>query len=283
MSEKRASLEIIAPTVEEAVAKGLDDLGLPEDAVEVEVLDAGSKGLFGLGSRQARVRLTIKSSPAAELTPIASARVAEAVSMPAEPDKAEPAQPEPARIEPVRAEPAPVHRTVTEAEDIEPEPLDDNVLTVARDTVNDLLDKMKVRARVTAHYGEADDAHSKAPVLVDVRGDDLSILIGPRAETLNALQYISSLIVGKELGHSIPLVIDVEGYRARREQQIRSLARRMADQAIKSGRRQVLEPMPANERRLIHIELRSNPQVTTESVGEEPRRKVTIVPKKEAD
>ncbi|HEX9028802.1 MAG TPA: R3H domain-containing nucleic acid-binding protein, partial [Anaerolineales bacterium] len=170
-----------------------------------------------------------------------------------------------------------------EAEKVEPELSDDTILTVARDTVFDLLEKMKVRARVTAHYGEADDARSKAPVLVDVRGDDLSILIGPRAETLNALQYISSLIVGKELGHSIPLVIDVEGYRARREQQIRLLARRMADQAIKSGRRQVLEPMPANERRLIHIELRSNPQVTTESVGEEPRRKVTIVPKKEID
>jgi spoIIIJ-associated protein len=74
-------------------------------------------------------------------------------------------------------------------------------------------------------------------------------------------------------------MVDVEGFRMRREQQIRQLARRMADQAVKTGRRQVLEPMPANERRLVHIELRSNPAVTTESVGEEPRRKVTIVPK----
>jgi spoIIIJ-associated protein len=112
-----------------------------------------------------------------------------------------------------------------------------------------------------------------------VHGDDLSILIGPKAETLNALQYITHLIVGKELGRSVPLVVDVEGYRERRALQIRRLARRMAEQAVKSGRRQALEPMPANERRLVHIELRENPDVTTESVGEDPRRKVTIIPK----
>jgi spoIIIJ-associated protein len=116
------------------------------------------------------------------------------------------------------------------------------------------------------------------PVSVDVNGDDLSILIGRRAETLNALQYITSLIVSKEIGRYVPIIVDVEGYRVRREGQLRQLARRMADQAIKTGRRQILEPMPANERRIIHIELRENPKVSTESVGEEPRRKVTIIP-----
>ncbi|HEX9029753.1 MAG TPA: Jag N-terminal domain-containing protein, partial [Anaerolineales bacterium] len=110
MSEKRASLEIIAPTVEEAVAKGLEDLRLPENAVEVEVLDAGSRGLFGLGSRQARVRLTIKSSStekAAQVTP--PAPVVEAAALPVEPAKVEPVQPEPAR-----AESAPVYQAVKE-------------------------------------------------------------------------------------------------------------------------------------------------------------------------
>jgi spoIIIJ-associated protein len=85
--------------------------------------------------------------------------------------------------------------------------------------------------------------------------------------------------VSKELGRPLSLVIDVEGYRARREGQIRQLARRMAEQAVKTGRRQVLEPMPANERRIIHLELRENENVMTESIGEEPRRKVTILPK----
>jgi spoIIIJ-associated protein len=113
---------------------------------------------------------------------------------------------------------------------------------------------------------------------VDVEGDDLSILIGKRSETLNALQYITRLIVGKELERSVLIIIDVEGYRSRRERQLRQLAQRMAEQAIKTGRRQILEPMPPNERRIIHIELRGNKQVETESRGEEPHRKVTINP-----
>jgi len=115
---------------------------------------------------------------------------------------------------------------------------------------------------------------------VDIQGDDLSILIGKRSETLSALQYISSLIVGKELGRWTPMIIDVQGYRSRRERALRQLARRMADQAVATGRRQVLEPMPASERRVVHLELRNHPHVYTESMGEEPNRKVTIVLKK---
>jgi spoIIIJ-associated protein len=139
---------------------------------------------------------------------------------------------------------------------------------------------MKVHARVTAHYVEPADPKEQRSIMVEVFGDDLSILIGRRSETLNALQYISSLIVGKELERWVPLSIDVEGYRSRRERQLRQLAHRMADQAIATGRRQSLEPMPASERRVIHLELRSHPQVFTESVGEEPNRKVTILLKK---
>jgi spoIIIJ-associated protein len=268
MSENRASLEIIAPTIEEAIAKGLEDLGLPQDAVEIEVLDPGSRGLFGLGSRQARIRLMIKSAhPAPKATE------------PAVLEDAPQQSDQPVAEGEVELE-APVAKVKPKSE-AQKQVEDDFTLQVARDTVIDLLEKMKINhAEVTAQFGEADDARSRTPVLVDVNGNDLSILIGPRAETLNALQYIAGLIVGKELGHAIPMVVDVEGYRKRREQQIRQLARRVADQAVKTGRRQVLEPMPANERRLVHIELRDNPNVTTQSVGEEPRRKVTIIPEK---
>lgn len=283
MSEKRASLEVIAPTVEDAISKGLDDLGLPEDAVEVEVLDPGSRGLFGIGSRQARIRLTIRSaSPEKGAVPVAEPIVE---TQPAQPE--EKLQPYPAVEEWEEEEAYEAYEEEYVEEAVGPgegKPAavegDEQTLRVARDTVMELLEKMKVKASVTAAYGEAEDAHSKVPVLVDVRGNDLSILIGPRAETLNALQYIAALIVGKELGRSVPLVVDVEGYRSRRAAQLRQLARRMADQAIKTGKRQVLEPMPANERRLIHIELRSNPNVETQSIGEEPRRKVTILPVK---
>jgi spoIIIJ-associated protein len=257
MNASRATIEIIAPTIEEAVEKGLSDLGLPQDAVDVEILDAGSRGLFGLGSRQARVRLIVKNPQDSENTPAVVSP--ELVSDTYQPEETPPATP---------AAPTPM-----------PAVDEDDVLRIARETVADLLDKMKVRAQVVAVYGEPDDPKGRIPVQVDIRGDDLNILIGKRSETLNALQYITNLIVCKELSRSISVMIDVEGYRLRRASQLRQLARRMAEQAIKTGRRQALEPMPASERRIIHIELRDHEGVTTESVGEDPHRKVTIIPK----
>ena len=292
MKEKRATLEVIAPTIEEAIEKGLSDLGLPEEAVDVEVLDQGSRGLFGLGSRQARVRLAVKSmgesaqqpmsvdTPAAEFEAVTE-RVGKVDEQPQEgthqASRPEPLQEAPAEVEvedyEVEEEPAETYERESQE--------DDQDLNVARETVRELLEKMKIHARVTARFGELDEERGRVPIFVDVRGDDLGILIGRRAEVLNALQYISSLIIGKELGRPTSLVVDVEGYRMRREGQLRQLARRMADQAVKTGRRQVLEPMSAAERRIIHMELRDHPSVKTESIGEEPRRKVTIIPEEE--
>ncbi len=260
MKSQRATLEVIAPTVEEAIEKGLDDLGLSQEEVGVEILDEGSRGLFGLGSRQARVRLTVKSlqdETAPELENAEQAAIEEAPEEPVEPE-AEP-------------EPAPEKIVLTPEEE-------DYELDVAHQVVSELLSKMQVKAHIETIFGQPDEGRSRAPLLVNITGSDLTILIGRRAETLNAIQYIASLIVAKRLGHGVTLLVDVEGYRQRRQNQVRQLARRMADQAIKTGRRQILEPMPANERRVIHIELRDNPHVRTESVGEEPYRKVTIIP-----
>lgn len=275
----RTSLEIIAPSVDEAIAKGLSDLGLNRDQVEVEILDTGTRGLFGIGSRQSRVRLTV-------LEPTREA------------PKVKPASVKPVQVETVQVEPEAEDEMSTEFMDrlatpletetsatstsVRPERTDvekEIAVHVARETVSELLEKMNIDASVSAVLKEPEDDRSKPTLWVDVIGQDLSILIGPRAETLNALQYIASLIISKELGYNTQIVIDVEGYRIRRVQQLQQLARRMADQAVKTGRRQALEPMPAGERRIIHIELRSNSQVATESVGEDPYRKVTIVPK----
>lgn len=268
MVEQRTNLEIIAPSVEEAIEKGLADLGLSEDEVDIEILDQGSRGLFGLGSRQARVRLTVQGVVEKSQDGGGPAKIVERDIVP---DKLEESEVD--LTEPVASTlEVPLQAKFGDESQ-------DDVLQIAGVVVRELLAKMKVKAQVTAHYAEPEDERSKALVWVDVRGGDLSILIGPHAETLNALQYIAGLIASKEIGHTIPLVVDVEGFRARRAQQLRQLARRMADQAVKTGRRQVLEPMPASDRRIIHIELRNNPAVTTESIGEEPRRKVTIIPK----
>ena len=213
MTEKRANLEIIAPSTEEAIEEGLEKLGLPEDAVEIEILDEGSKGLFGLGSRQTRIRLTVKSD------------FAQTINQETAPTEAE-----------KETTDSPIPKEIYED--------DDDVIKIARETVTELLDKMKVSAEVTAYHGVPDDDRSRPPVHVDIHGDDLSILIGRKAETLNALQFITKLIAGKELEKSIPISVDVEGYRKRREQQIRQLANRVAEQVSETGRRQSLEPMP---------------------------------------
>lgn len=271
MNEK-TTLEIIAPTVEEALSRGLAQLGLPAEAVSVEVLDAGTKGLFGLGGRQVRVRLTVNPQEGEE--------VAKETAKPEAPPAPKPSAPKPDRkpapIETVKeespAKPKPEEPAVTESEDR------DELIEKAEEVVSKLLYHLNLQAQVSAHYGD-EDRDGRKPVHVDIRGDDLSILIGRRSETLNAFQYIVSLMVGKEMQQWVQVVVDVEGYRSRRERQLRRMARRMAEQVIKSGRRQVLEPMASSERRIIHLELRDHPAVTTESVGEDPYRKVTIIPK----
>lgn len=246
MSESHPSIEVIAPTIEEAIAKGVRELGVPQGELKIEVLDEGSKGLLGVGTRQARVRLTILGEEEKE-----------AISpTPSEPTPERPAQP-----------------TTGEEQDE-----DALTLRLAKEAVEDLLEYMEVEASLEARWGEPDAPGKLKPLFVDIHGDDLSLLIGRGGETLDAFQYIVRLILGKELKKPVPVIIDVEGYRARREQTLRRLARRMAEQAIDRGRTLSLEPMPPNERRIIHIELRDNPDVHTQSVGEGDRRKVTIIP-----
>lgn len=235
MADPKTKIEIISPSIEEAVSRGAAELGVPEDAVDVEVLDEGSKGFLGLGNRQARVRLTIRDD--------------------------------------FEGQPKPVDRPGPELVDGE----EDEALVVTRETVNELLQRMGIEAELSAYWGEKDENSRLVPLHVDIQGSDLSILIGRRGETLTSLQYITRLIVGKELKRPVGVVVDVEGYRSRREQQLRQLARRMASQAVERGKTMTLEPMPPNERRIIHIELRDHSQVYTESVGEGDRRKLTII------
>jgi spoIIIJ-associated protein len=266
---QRTTLEVIAPTVEEAIAQGLAELGLTADAVSVEVLDAGNKGFFGLGKPQVRVRLTV--NPAG-------------VAVDAQPDAAPKSQPVPERLEPKtepfdypQDKPVPA-KSSPPAKEVEAQPEHDALLDRTESVVSKILHLLDLQAQVSAHYGPT-ERDGRRNIHVDIRGSDLSVLIGRRSETLSAFQYIASLIVGKEEQQFVQLTVDVEGYRDRREKQLIQMAKRMADQVSKSGRRQTLEPMPSAERRIIHIALRDHPAVKTESTGEEPYRKVMILPK----
>jgi spoIIIJ-associated protein len=268
---QKTTLEIIAPTVEEAIARGLSELGLTADAVSVEVLDAGNKGLFGFGKTQVRVRLTVN--------PPGGPMDVQTESVPAPQREAERVRtrPEPvdrAPSKPARAAASPSAREKEPA----PEPEHDALLDHTESVISKLLHLLNLQAQVSAHYGPA-ERDGRRNIQVDIRGNDLSVLIGRRSETLSAFQYVASLIVGKETQQFVQLNVDVEGYRDRREKQLIQMAKRMADQVAKSGRRQTLEPMPSGERRIIHIALRDHPNVKTESTGEEPYRKVMILPK----
>ena len=238
MAEKKTSLEVIAPTVEEAIARGAEELGIPKDDLQVEVLDEGGKGFLGISARQARIRLSIGI-----------------------PDSSD-------------EQHAPEASTIAGSTDE-----DSEAVRAAHDTVVELVQRLGLEAQVTAEWGEKDPKARIRPLLVDVQGEDLGILIGRGGETLTALQYISRLIVAKELQRPVAVVIDIEGYRARREEQLGRLAQKMAAQAADLDQTMELEPMPPNERRIIHVALRDNPAVTTESIGEGSGRKVTIIPK----
>jgi spoIIIJ-associated protein len=280
--DQRTTLEIIAPTVEEAIAQGLAQLGLTADAVSVEVLDAGNKGFFGLGKPQVRVRLTVN--------PVGGVADIPKDSAPAPQPKAERREPKPKPSDPGPA-PRPSPRSPAEREsqpepvisspagkEPEPQPEHDALLDHAEAVISKMLHLLKLEAQVSANYGPT-ERDGRRNIHVDIRGNDLSVLIGRRSETLAAFQYIASLIVGKEEQQFVQLTVDVEGYRDRREKQLIQMAMRMADQVAKSGRRQTLEPMPSGERRIIHIALRDHPDVKTESTGEDPYRKVMILPK----
>jgi spoIIIJ-associated protein len=147
--------------------------------------------------------------------------------------------------------------------------------------LNAILDRMKYKVQIVERdlaelngYDEQDE-----PTLVlDIRGNDLSTLIGRRGETLDSLQYLMRLLVAKELGRYLHVVLDVEGYKAHRAQTLKQLALRMAERVAATRKPAALEPMPANERRLVHLALRDHTQVRTESVGVGENRKVTIIP-----
>jgi spoIIIJ-associated protein len=263
MSQK-TTLEIIAPTVEEAISQGLEQLGLTADAVSVEVLDTGNKGLFGLGKPQVRVRLTVNGSGEEEIFET------EPAAFESEPEPS-PALAPGAGVDQTQGKPASSKSAPATLEH-------DSLLDHTESVISKLIHLMGLEAQVSAHYGDT-DRDNRRYIHVDVRGNDLSVLIGRRSETLNAFQYVASLIIGHETEQFVQLTVDVEGYRDRREKQLIQMAKRMADQVAKNGRKQTLEPMPSAERRLIHIALREHPAVITESTGEEPYRKVVILPK----
>ncbi len=302
----KRSIEASGKTVKDAIQNGLAELGCTQDEVETNIIDMGSPGLFGMFGKPAKVRLTVKGEdhsldiemPVFSLdqggrkrgekkaqpkvkadAPIKTEEVEESkateeeVQQPPkekrerkkggrrEKEAAREPQAEPVTVA-APAEPAEPFVAAEEAD------LSDTARS-ARDFLQGLTNHMGVETQIAVCEGEEQ-------LRMQLSGENMSILIGRRGETLDALQYLTSLNVNRGREDYLRVSLDTENYRAKREEALRKLAVRMANRAKKSGRRVALEPMNPNERRILHSALQNDPEVTTHSEGEEPYRRVII-------
>ncbi len=147
-----------------------------------------------------------------------------------------------------------------------------DVAAVAADVLRELLTRMEMPATVRVRS-------TSQPITLDVAGENLGLLIGRHGDTLSSLQYILNVIVGRRTRHWSKIVVDVEGYRSRREDALRLLAERQAERVRRSQREVTLDYMPARERRIVHVTLQNTDDISTYSVGDEPYRRVVIAPK----
>ena len=159
----------------------------------------------------------------------------------------------------------------------------DNLLDKTTDVVNvtrEILDNLipKLGVSVIANLKQAHREDLDGPVF-EIEGDDSGLLIGRRGETLRALQFLVKFIAGRQLGSRASLLLDVEGYQERRYRSVTSLAQNVAQRVVSTGRSITLEPMPPDERRMVHLALAAHPRVTTESMGVGPGRQVVVQPR----
>ena len=248
--------------------------------------------MLGIGAEDAIIRVSVKAAPRPDPKPIVKAEPQPAAPPAPKPEPApEPrAQSTSSRSRSSRppkpaAPPASPEPAVAAAQQSRPRSAaGDKEATSAElgaEILTGLLERMGLRARVEiVEQSELEAGDGDAVMVLNIVGDDLGVLIGRQNEVMSALELVTRLMVNQRSHTHSGFVVDVNGHRARRAEALQKLALRMAEQALESGRTMTLEPMPPSERRIIHMTLRENPNVTTQSVGEGDHRKVTIVPVK---
>lgn len=273
------AIEVSAPDVESAIAQGLKQLNLIRAEVKIEVLDEGNRGVLGIGAKPARVRLT----PFAELEIQEEAASAAATQSVAEASSLSPSAAEPPPAAPQAIEPSSIAPTPPEAPEEAAAPkIEGEELALA--LVRDILRLMGMkRYEVKAHSVVPANGDEEPSIWVDVtlgNAHDEEMMLSHQREGLNALQTVVQTMWSHRTRSSLRVNVDVNGYRRRREQHLINMARRLADKVLSHGKSITLEPMPANERRIVHMALRDHPGVFTESFGEGSSRKVQIKPKR---
>ncbi len=263
------TVEATGRTVAEAIQKALDELGLEEDEVEVEVLSEGSRGVLGIGAGEARVRVT--SLPYEDDEEYDEDEELE------DEDEDEIAPPGNRRYEPEAAvlprQPAPAAATRERRFDPEAQPVGE----IARQVLVDLLARMEMPAQVSLDAAELDDGLPS--IELSVSGEFMGILIGRHGDTLAALQFLLGLLVSRQAERRVRVTVDIEGYRERRARLLRDMAMRAAERATRYRQPIFLDPMIPSERRIVHLTLQDHPAVATHSIGEGDSRRVVVSPK----
>ena len=251
-------MEKRAKNVETAVELALSELGVTRDKVNVEIIEEGSKGFFGFGAKDAVVKVTLKNAP--------------------KPAKKEKSAPNKEAKKEIKKEAAPAQNNA----EAKPRRRDSKPLTPeqakeacekATTFLTDVFASMSIDVSVTASLDGEDS------ILLKLDGENIGIVIGKRGDTLDALQYLTSLVVNKKSEGYIKVTLDTENYREKRNEALLGLSQRLAAKVARTGRKYTLEPMNPYERRIIHSALQNHEEVTTYSIGQEPYRKVVIAPK----
>ena len=268
---RRQSVTVSAKTVDEAIAAAERELGVPRDRLDITVITEGSKGFLGMRAENARIlAMVVGGAPTAPPpAPPAQRPMHEGTDMAGGP------------VGVAAEEGMFVAEEEYGDEEGEEEPAEPSVRAeqrqetarIAQEILETLLRQMDIRARVAIRtIGN--------PIVLDVETDNGGLLIGRRGDTLSALQYIVNVLVGKRTRRWTKVVVDVEHWRERREETLRALALRQAERVRQQRRPIALDPMPANERRIIHLALQGHRDVDTHSEGEEPNRRLIITPKR---
>ena len=241
-------LEVSGKSVEDALQSALSSLGMTAEQVDYTILAQPSRGFFGLfGAKPARIRVTAKAQPVREKNPAAPKTPAE---------KAVPAN-EPAKAF-LAAVPVLAEEQAERAEKF----------------LRDVFAAMKLEVKIERR-------DSEEGILFQLVGENLGILIGKHGQTLDSLQYLANLTANRGLAENrARVILDIENYRARREETLMRLADHLAEKACRIGEEVHLEPMNRHERKIIHTALQDNRRVATYSAGDEPRRYVVIAPKR---
>ena len=258
------SVEVSAKSVDEAIDIALEDLGLKRSQVSIEILTPGKPGIFGLGGEPARIRVTALEEGTARPMAEEDEDEVETPRRPSGPQRGGEREREERE----------------EEEPVELRDLDSEEVQTAAEFLRNLIEGMDIDAEVTIREPEtAADGAGRASAVLDIEGEDLGLLIGRRGTTLSALQYMVNVMLTRKLESRVLVTVDVEHYHRRREETLQGLAHRMAERVARSRRPMTLEPMPANERRIIHLALGEHQSVVTSSVGQGDDRKVVIRPR----